>query len=60
MNTIQLKSTLVKLVENTQNELVLQAVLAFFKEAVSKKEGACLAPTFRGRTAGSFGILFGI
>jgi len=39
MNTVELKANLLELVETAQNEPVLKAVLTFFKDAVSKKEG---------------------
>ncbi len=39
MNTLELKSNIIELTEQTQNESVLTSVLEFFKAAISKKSG---------------------
>ena len=39
MNTVEVKANHLERVETTKNDSVLQADLAFFKDAVTKKEG---------------------
>ena len=38
MNTLEIKTDLIQLVESTQNEKVLSVVLAFFKDLVTQND----------------------
>jgi hypothetical protein len=40
MNSLEIKANIIQLVESTQNEKVLSAVLSFLKKLVSQKGGS--------------------